>query len=456
MRRQRVPVVASALLLGLTTMGFSSLHQPIAKFRHITLTMWLPGSGTYPYNILTKDFEKTHPGVSVKINLVSNSENYIKYTSALTAGNGPNIIMTYGYQPVLSWAADHLIAPLSPYIKKDHLRLPPYWPVVKQALTHRGVYYGLPVEVDEPMLLYNKTMFKKAGLNPNNPPKTIAQLTADAKKLTIFKNGHLVQAGLVPADRWGLNIWARYFGGSWFNPKTGKFVANQSANVAAFVWLKSMYKMLGGVAQASSFETQNKVGNAFLAGQEAMEIGGEWVPGEATPNRKLLINTSTWLTHKVNTVPILNYGVAPVPVGPGIKPGSVTLVSPGNSFVMSRNASHPNTTAALIAYLAGPYATNYYNITTLDLPAFPHGSVVNSVFWKKAPAERPWLSEFDRAGATAKPVSATPVNPYFVTQRSNYEQRIIRGAVSPKQGLQELNTMVNQYQSQFNATHPGW
>lgn len=456
MTTKKISLVGSALLLGVATMGMSSMRAPIASTHKIVLTVWWPNGSASPYNVLGQDFEKIHPNVIVKVDEVSDSENYVKYTTALTAGNGPNVVMTYGTQPILGWAADHLIIPLTPYLTKDHVKLPPYWPVVNQALKHGGQYYGLPIENDEPMLLYNKTMFKKAGLNPNNPPKTTAQLLADAKKLTIFKNGKLVQAGLVPADRWGLNPWVRYFGGSWYNPKTGKFVADQKANVAAFNWLKSMYKLVGGVAQASSFESQNKVGNAFLAKQEAMEIGGEWVPLEATSNKKLLVNTTAYTQHQLSQVEILNYGVAPIPVGPGIKPGSITYIAPGNSVAVPRAATHKALSVELAAYFAGPYATNVYNIGSEDLPAFPHGAVRGSVFWDKSPAERPWLSELDRAGRAAKPVSATPTNAYFLTQRSTYEQEILRGQVSVQKGLQELNGVANQYQAQFNSTHPGW
>lgn len=452
--RKWLATLAVAAPAGMMVLGTEPSFAQSASAQKITITMWNPSSG-YPYTILAKDFERTHPDVNVKIVQIPTSDNYIKYTTAIDAGTGPDLIMTYGYQPLQSWAADHLLLPLDAVVKQYHFKIPDYWPQVTAAIHYGGKLYGLPVEVDEPLLLWNKTMFKKAGLT--KPPQTAAELLADEKRLTVFKNGQLVQAGLVPADRWGLHIWPYFFGGQWYDPGSGHFVANNPHNIAAFHWLASMYKTLGGVAQATAFESSIKTGNAFLAGKEAMEIGGEWVPLEATPSLTLLKGIDVLApggTAAVMKTPILNYGFAPVPVGPGLQPGSQTLISPGNTFVIPRGATHIKTTLELMMWFAGEYSSNYYNVNSLDLPPFPSQAKVGSSFWNQSPAERPWLLELDRAGMNAKPVTTLPIYGYWSTTRSNIEQEIIRGATNPEQGLAQLNDEANNYLAQFKATHP--
>ncbi len=37
--------------------------------------------------------------------------------------------------------------------------------------------------MSEPILYYNKTLFKKAGLDPNKPPQTLAEIRTDAEAL---------------------------------------------------------------------------------------------------------------------------------------------------------------------------------------------------------------------------------------------------------------------------------
>lgn len=62
---------------------------------------------------------------------------------------------------------------------------------------------GLPFSNSSIMLYYNKDMFKKAGLDPEAPPKTIEELAEYTKKLTI-KNGDKIET-------FGLGTKLRFF-----------------------------------------------------------------------------------------------------------------------------------------------------------------------------------------------------------------------------------------------------
>ena len=62
----------------------------------------------------------------------------------------------------------------------------------------KGVRYGIPIEHGNFQQMYiNVDMFKKAGLNPDDPPKTFDEWLADMKKLTIAdpKGGEPTQVG---------------------------------------------------------------------------------------------------------------------------------------------------------------------------------------------------------------------------------------------------------------------
>ncbi len=52
-------------------------------------------------------------------------------------------------------------------------------------------YYGVPYLADLSVLWYNKTLFARAGLNPNNPPTNYAQIVTDAEKISALGPWHL-------------------------------------------------------------------------------------------------------------------------------------------------------------------------------------------------------------------------------------------------------------------------
>ena len=49
--------------------------------------------------------------------------------------------------------------------------------------TYKGRLYGTGFTPDVSILLYNKDLFKKAGLDPNKPPTTVGEIQAYAKKI---------------------------------------------------------------------------------------------------------------------------------------------------------------------------------------------------------------------------------------------------------------------------------
>jgi multiple sugar transport system substrate-binding protein len=56
-------------------------------------------------------------------------------------------------------------------------------PAFTNLATYKGRIYGTGFTPDVSILIYNKDLFKKAGLDPNKPPTTLAQIHEDAKKI---------------------------------------------------------------------------------------------------------------------------------------------------------------------------------------------------------------------------------------------------------------------------------
>lgn len=77
-----------------------------------------------------------------------------------------------------------VIKPMQDFIDADKYDITDYEQNVLAYYTVGGKLYGMPFNTSNPMLYYNKDAFKAAGLDPNKPPRTYAEVLDAAKKLT--------------------------------------------------------------------------------------------------------------------------------------------------------------------------------------------------------------------------------------------------------------------------------
>jgi multiple sugar transport system substrate-binding protein len=112
--------------------------------------------------------------------------------------------------------------------------------------TYQGQEYGLPYWADLSVLWYNKKLFTEAGLNPNTPPTTYAQILSDAQKIN--KLGHGINGFTFAGDCEGClgftvqpGIWAA---GSYL---TAGPIGNQKAKITgnqALIQALTLYRDL--------------------------------------------------------------------------------------------------------------------------------------------------------------------------------------------------------------------
>lgn len=83
-------------------------------------------------------------------------------------------------------------------------------PVTLELGLLNGRIYGLPWSTEAMSLVYNKDMFRAAGLDPENPPKTWAEMIEYAQKLTVDLDGD----GII--DQYGFAVCGNAPGNCWF------------------------------------------------------------------------------------------------------------------------------------------------------------------------------------------------------------------------------------------------
>jgi multiple sugar transport system substrate-binding protein len=136
-------------------------------------------------------FEKANPNVTVKGDDTNPCDDPATFDAKLASGKMDNVFYTY-FTDAANVINSGQAADISKYasqvknlgdIQSDLVNL------YRQGGTSSGALYGVPVSNYTLGLLYNKQLFQRAGLNPNQPPATWDQVRADAKKISALGGG---------------------------------------------------------------------------------------------------------------------------------------------------------------------------------------------------------------------------------------------------------------------------
>ena len=131
-------------------------------------------------------FEKENPGIQLKpIYSGSYQESIAKAMTAAKSGDPPvtSILLSTDMYTLIDEGA---IVPFDDFVKTadDKAWLRSFYPAFMENSQTGGKTWGIPFQRSTVVLYYNKEAFKAAGLDPNRPPATWAEMTADAEKLT--------------------------------------------------------------------------------------------------------------------------------------------------------------------------------------------------------------------------------------------------------------------------------
>jgi multiple sugar transport system substrate-binding protein len=136
-------------------------------------------------------FEKKYPNIKI----VSEDENPCDdpntFDAKLASGQEENVFYVY-FTDVAHVIASGQAADIEKYASSvPNLGdvQPSITNLFRQGSTASGDLFGLPRTNYTMGLLYNRTLFQQAGLDPNQPPTTWAQVEADAKKISALGNG---------------------------------------------------------------------------------------------------------------------------------------------------------------------------------------------------------------------------------------------------------------------------
>lgn len=269
------------------------------------LTFWhsLPedGSGGQVIATLIERFEASQADTTVQSVYVGNYNDMItRLQAAVAGGNAPDLVMLEATRYGI-FADRGVLEPLEPYLQATPEVLADIRPFALEASLYQGQSFVLPFNVSTPLMYYNKDLFRSAGLDPEAPPRTWAQLLEAAERLTVRDGDRTVQWGVNAPPQWIRWAMTEQNGGGWMDPATHEIEIDDQASIEAYQF-------------AADWVTEYGVAALDAAIQEP--VAKEYFQGGISA---ITFDSTGALGGLIGAVPF-DLGVAPLPCGAGRLP----------------------------------------------------------------------------------------------------------------------------------------
>jgi sn-glycerol 3-phosphate transport system substrate-binding protein len=171
----------AAVAFGLAT-STSALAQTEIQWWHA-----MTGANNEVVNKLAEDFNAAQKDYKVVVTYKgSYADTMNAGIAAFRAGNAPHILQVFEVGTATMMAAKGAIKPVAEMMKEAGEKFDPqaYLPAVSGYYsTAKGELLSFPFNSSSTVMWYNKDAFRKAGLNPDAPPKSWPEVFEAAKKL---------------------------------------------------------------------------------------------------------------------------------------------------------------------------------------------------------------------------------------------------------------------------------
>ena len=303
----------------------------------IVVRYWEKWTGFEPDAMrgIVEDFNASQNRIFVDFSSVSQMDRRLMLS--ISGGVPPDVAGITG-KSLPAYAENNALTPLDRLAASHGITREQYIDVFWKICSYRGHLWALPTTPACLALIWNKKLFREAGLDPEQPPRSIAELERFNERLVKRRpDGRLACLGHVPAEPgWYDDIWGWWFGGKlWDGDRT--VTANSPENVAAYDWIASYPRRFGAADLLTFREGSGNFAspqNPFFTGRVAMVLQGPWI----------------YNFIKAYAPPDFEWGMAAFPSAFGDRLPNVTLVET-ETLVIPVGARHSNEAFEFIQYV---------------------------------------------------------------------------------------------------------
>jgi ABC-type glycerol-3-phosphate transport system substrate-binding protein len=286
-------------------------------------------------------------GVWVDYNAVSDVD---KRMLIATAGGDPPDVAGLFDHIVAQYADQGALLPLDKLVHEFGIDLETLKPVWLEIGRYDNRLYALPSTPYTIGLYYNRALFRAAGLDPDRPPRTTAELSDFAVRLTRrdAATGRLVQLGFTSSPGmlgWWHWIWPFFFDGRLWDGQ--RVSLDSAATRAAIDWTIRQRVAMGSVGREPPADPREANGDVLAFEAAAGVIEGAQNPFLA--GRLAMVFQGPWLANWARTyAPQLDYGVAAFPSSSLQRRHAFAS---SDVFVIPRGSRRPREAMTFLAYM---------------------------------------------------------------------------------------------------------
>jgi len=378
-------------------------------------------------------FEAEHPNITVRPQYVQTGDDMLlKLAPAVLTGTTPDLcwVRTNWIAPMVDenaiYDVDELAEKYGGFTKEEEKD---FLPSLMNASYYKGKLRVLPIQATCMALGYNKDLFRKAGLDPDRPPRDWKEFVEYGRKLTLRKGDRVEQwAFFIPVFtgqlsnygvwQWKFFLWGE--GGLYADPDGKKVAFNSEAGVRAlqfWVDLQHKYRIATMSAPEQGYESQ----------KVAMMLDGCWN-----------------LPHLQEMA--FDWAIGPMPAG------SKRRVFPvdGEYIVVFRQSKHPKEAWEFARWFVSPEVQEAWSKDANYLP------VRKSVF--QSPSYQAYLKTNPGLKAFADQIEYAYNEPVLFRQATEIDlilstafDKAVRQVATPKQALDEAAEKANKILAEAGA-----
>ncbi len=379
-----------------------------------TISFWHTYNITSPENKTLVEkvipaFHKQYPNITVKSQDIPYNSMLQKLIASVAGGSGPDVVRSD-----IIWMPQ--LAKIRALVQMDDIiaqRKNEFYDGPLATCTYKGHYYGLPLDTNTKVLIYNKDVMARAGLSM--VPTTTDDFKQACLKITALGNNTFGYAEGGTYD-WATLPWVWSFGGAITDDKFTKASGyiNSPNSVASLQYLIDLYhtKALSpGILGGSNLAPADAIGK----GKAGFIIDGPWM-----------------VPVFQQSYPTMKFDLATMPAGPN---GQTASVIGGEDIAIMSSSKNVDAAKTFTQYMTSADAQKMMG-TTGQMPVLK--SLAND---STLPA---YFKIYNEQLKTARPRTVSPNYPKISTTLGDAFDKAFRDKATPQAALDAAAQQIDQ------------